>query len=524
MTPNRLVTALENIISETSDTSLEKKLKILLVGAEAMPYAKVGGYSSVLLYLARALNNLGHDVRIFMPKFGFIDQTEMYELEMVVEGLKVPTDSTVEEHLICNVKSHVNQYGITTYFLENMEYYEKRANVYGYSDDPIRWGLLCRGALEFIAKEEFIPDVIHTNDWHTGLVANYVKTVYKQHPVISKIATLHTIHSIGHQGFTVPQNVSELDYDDGQTGIPPILDGKFLKLNFMRRGIIYSDAVNTVSKTYAKEILTPEHGFGLNNLLLEVRSKLFGIVNGLDFEEFDPVTDKYIQTNYDIKTLDRRIKNKLALQDEMDLPVDEDIPLFGFVGRLDYQKGIDLIVNTLHQALKEYNIQFVQVGGGDENIVNMLKELKQRYPQKVGIHTYPNFVLPRLFFAGTDVLMYPSRFEPCGIVQLEAMRYGSIPMVRKVGGLVDTVTDFDTNTWEGTGFMLKEFNEMSLYGQIARVLELYKSKKVWRKLQVNAMSKDFSWDYSASEYGKLYEKTIVLKKKPYPKGQDLEES
>jgi starch synthase len=522
MAPNRIIDALENLILETPANVTGKR--ILIVGAEAMPYAKVGGYSIVLLYLSRALKNQGHDVRIFMPKFGFIDQQENYELEMLVEGLKIPTGSEVEPDLICNVKTHVNQYGITTYFLENMEYYEKRANVYGYYDDPIRWGLLCRGVLEFIKTKEFVPDIIHTNDWHTGLVANFLKTVYKKDTDLKDIATLHTIHSIAHQGNIVSQNTSELDYDDGQNALPGLLEDRFLKLNFMRRGIIYSDAVNTVSKTYAKEILTPEYGCGLDKLLLEVRSKLFGIINGMDYEEFNPATDKYIDTNFDIKSIDRRIKNKLALQDEMDLAVSEDTLLFGFVGRLDHQKGVDLIVKTLDQALKEYNIQFVQVGGGDEYIVDLLKNLKAKYPQKVGIHTYPNFVLPRLFFAGADVILYPSRFEPCGIVQLEAMRYGSIPMVRKVGGLSDTVTDFDSQTLEGTGFVFKEFNEMSLFGQIARAVELYKHKSIWKKLQHNCLLEDFSWDFSAKQYIKLYDTCQSLLIKPYPKSYDPLES
>jgi starch synthase len=519
MASKKIINALENLISEVSESTVspERKLKILMVGAEAMPYAKVGGFSSVILYLSKALYEQGHDVRIFMPKFGFIDQQNNYDLEMLVEGLQVPTDNDVEPYLTCNVKMHKNQYGITTYFLENMEYYEKRNNVYGYSDDPIRWGLLCRGALEFIKKAIFLPDVVHTNDWHSGLVSNYIKTSYKTDNQIAKIATLHTIHSIAHQGHIVPQNVSELEYDDGQSGIPSLFDTKFLNLNFMRRGIINSDAVNTVSKTYAKEILTEEFGEGLDKLLLEVRSKLFGIVNGIDYEEFDPSTDKYIQVNYSVTNLHRRLKNKLALQDEMDLPVDENIPVFGFVGRLDYQKGVDLLVNTLEHALKEFNMQFVQVGGGDSSLVDMLKDLKQKYPQKVGIHTYPNFLLPRLFFAGTDVMLYPSRFEPCGIVQLEAMRYGSIPLVRKVGGLVDTVFDFDSISLEGTGFILKEFSEMSLMGQIARVLELYKNKPLWLRLQQNAMRQDYSWNYSAKEYVKLYLRAIDLHAKPYPK-------
>jgi len=500
----------------------DKKHKILLVGAEVSPYASVGGFASVLAYLSRALLKMGHDVRLFIPKFGFIEE-EKYNLEMVCEGLEVPTEDEALPKLICNVKVTKDSSGLITYFLENHEYYEKRANVYGYSDDPTRWALLSRGALEFIRTcGDFIPNIIHYNDWHTGITGNYLKTVYKEDKVLSKISSVFTIHNLRFQGNFDHRYVSELDFDDGKSPVEPFFSPRLNTQNFMKRGILYSDAVNTVSKTYSREILTPDFGEGLDKLLLEVKSKLFGIVNGLDYEEFNPQTDNLIEKNYNLNNLSLRKINKTALQKEFDLPVSENTLLIGFVGRLDTQKGVDLIVQTLYHVLPDYDVQFVQVGGGEGALVDMLNHLKSTFPDKVGIHPYPNFTLPRLLFSGTDCVLYPSRFEPCGIVQIEAMRYGSIPVVRKVGGLADTVENFDSSKGTGNGFVFTDFNEFSLFGQIVRAVELYKNKKLWHKLMQNAMKTDFSWEYSAKEYVRLYERAISFKSKKAYKSRSIE--
>jgi len=441
----------------------EQPLKILMVGAEVSPYANVGGFSRVMAYLSRALRHLGHDVRLFMPKFGLIDE-EKYPMEMVREGLKVPTGQGEEPtHLICNVKKGQIAGAAPVYFLENMEYYEKRANVYGYSDDPLRWALLSRGALEFLKHSSWTPDVIHANDWHTGAVANYLQKSYGHNKKLSSIATVFTIHNLQFQGNFDHHNIPELDLDDGRAQIASFFSERLKKQNFMRRAILYSDVVNTVSETYSREILTPEYGEGLDRLLLEVRSKLSGIVNG---------------------------------------------PIFAYVGRLDAQKGLDLVGEVLLPFLKDFDAQFVEVGGGDGKYIEILKKLKEKFPHQVGIHPMSNFTLPRLVFAGSDILLLPSKFEPCGIVQLEAMRYGAIPIVRATGGLADTVEDFDPQTGRGTGFVFKNFDRWAFFAQVVRAFETFRHKKTWRKLQQNAMRKDFSWENSARAYTKLYERAI----------------
>lgn len=489
-----------------------KKLKVLMVATEASPYASVGGAGSVIAHLSKALVELGHDVRVFIPKFGLIDE-QRYPMDLVVSGLEVPTGSESTPTLICNVKSIKAETGVTFYFLENQEYYEKRANIYGYSDDPTRFLLLSRGALEFIKSGYFVPDVIHCNDWHTGAIPNYLSTVYSKDPVIKEISSVFTIHNLHFQGNFDHKHVSELNYDDGKSPIESFFSERVNYQNFMKRGIIYADAVNTVSKTYSKEILTPDFGEGLDKLLLELKDKLFGIINGLDYEEFNPATDTIIEKNYDLNHMEYRVQNKKAVQKEFDLEINPDKFLIGYVGRLDQMKGVDLAVKVLGNLLREYDVQFIEVGGGDWGIVELLNGLKTAFPKKVGIHPYPNFALPRLLFAGCDVMLNPSRFEPCGIVQIESMRYGAIPIVRNVGGLSDTVENFDSQKKTGNGFVFDDFNEYSLYGQLVRAHEIYKNKKLWGSLIKNAMQSDYSWDYSAGEYVKLYDKSHFLKYK-----------
>ncbi|MFW6143776.1 MAG: glycogen synthase [Patescibacteria group bacterium] len=495
-----------------------KNIRVLMVAPECTPYANVGGFSRVLGYLSREFVSMGVDVRVFMPKFGQIDE-EKYPMEMVVEGLHVPTGANGDgkDSLICNVKTYQVPGGAPVYFLENMEYYEKRANVYGYSDDPLRWALLSRGALEFLRCtdslddpeiKDWLPHVIHCNDWETGHIPNYLATVYKNDPRLMSIATVFTVHNLQYQGMFDHRNVSELDFDDGKSAIAPFFSERLGKQNFMRRGIMYADVVNAVSKTYAKEILTPEFGEGLDKLLLEVRSKLFGVVNGIDYDEFDPSNDKLIAQNYDVDHIEKRSANKLALQEEFDLPQSEDTFVLGHVGRLADQKGLDLTCQAMWPFLKDFDAQFVVIGDGDSEYKESLRKLKEEYPDKVGLHLMANFTLPRLVFSGADVMVLPSKFEPCGIVQLEAMRYGAIPIVRAVGGLADTVENFDSRTGEGTGFVFQDYDKWGYFAQLVRAYENFQRPNIWYRLIEQAMSQDFSWKHSAEEYLELYQKAI----------------
>ncbi|MCK6462279.1 MAG: glycogen synthase [Candidatus Pacebacteria bacterium] len=483
------------------------KLKVLFVASEAAPFAKAGGLGSAVHSLTRALARLGHDARVMLPFYGSIDRAAC-PTRMVFERLEVPNNDS--EMIICNVKAFASENAaVPVYFLENQEYYEQRANIYGYADDAARWALLCRGTLEFIRfYKDWRPDVIVACDWQTGLIPNYLKTKYKDNPFLKDIAAVFSIHNLSYQGVFDHRFVSEMDYDDGHSPVPEITDPRLLKINSMRRGIIYADAVNTVSPTYAKEITTLEYGELLDGLLQERRSRLFGILNGIDYETYNPETDPNVEIKYNSKKLGERAKNKTALRHKFNLPEKpDDVFLLGLVSRLTEQKGIDLLMEALPPLLDNFNFQLVVVGTGDSKYLSFFTELGKNYPN-VATHLSFDNVLPRMVFAGADAVIIPSKFEPCGLTQMEAMRYGAIPIVRKTGGLADSVSDYDPVFKKGTGFVFEKFNGYSLFGAVVRAMENHKHQKIWQKIQKNAMSADFSWDKSAAEYARLFAKAI----------------
>ncbi|MBU4223710.1 glycogen synthase [Patescibacteria group bacterium] len=487
---------------------LFRKKKILFVATEASPYTKVGGLGEVMYSLPKALVELGHDARVFIPKYGKIDE-KAYEMKTVIEKLNVPAGDEQGQTLLCNVKIHRIEGQAPAYFLENMEYYEKRANEYGYSDDPTRFALLSRGAIEFVKNYgEWTPDVINFSDWHTGFGANYLATEYKNDPKLSKIATVFSIHNLCYQGNFDHRYVSDLDYDDGKSRIPSLFDQRLAKLNGMRRGIMHADIVNTVSEKYAQEILTEEYGEKLDQLLKESRWKLSGVLNGLDQESYNPKTDTFISQNYDVYSIDKKRDNKIALQKELGLPIDPEIPVICMVTRLDSQKGLDLIGQIMEPIMDNLRVQFVIMGGGDGGYREYFEKLREKYPASIGAHLMFDFNLPRLFFAGSDMILVPSRFEPCGIVQLEAMRYGTVPIVRATGGLADTVVNFDPDSNEGYGFVFEKYDSLALYTQIVRAVEIHKNKKIWNTLVKKTMRMDFSWKVSAEKYIGLYRKAM----------------
>ena len=488
-----------------------KNLKILFVASEAGPFAKVGGLGEVMFSLPRSLRRLGHDARVMIPRYLSVDQ-EKFNLKTVMEGLKVPTGGEYEP-LICNVKMFDSAEADSnspapTYFLENEEYYEKRANVYGYSDDSIRWALLCRGALEFVKASEWKPDIIVASDWQTGLIPNYLHTTYKEDQDLKNIAVLFSIHNIGFQASFDHHFITEMDYDSGQAEIPSIYDPKFLKLNFMRRGVMYADVINTVSPTYAQEITTPEYGEMLQDLLAERRGILYGILNGIDYEEWNPATDDNLNFKFNHKTLTERDKNKAVLQRKFNLPEDEHAFLIGIVSRLVDQKGFDMLMTCGDSLLNNFNIQLIVIGAGDGKYITFFEELRKKHPNKLGIHLSFDAILPRLLYGGADAILIPSKYEPCGLIQMEAMRYGAVPIVRKTGGLADSVQDFDLEKNTGDGFVFENYDDYALLGTIIRAMEINKHKVIWKKMQERAMKKDFSWDRSADEYAKILNRAI----------------
>jgi starch synthase len=491
-------------------------LKVLFVSAEVAPFSKQGGLSQVSYFLPQSLRRRGVDVRIFTPKYGTgVDRD--FDLKMLIEGLKVPTGSTSEKdgpaELVCNVKQIRldGEAPLTVYFLENMEYYEMRNNVYGYSDDHIRFGLLSRAALEFMKRGEFVPDVVHCNDWHTGYLVNFLDQEREESADLQKMAALMSVHNT-YQGNFDYNRASVMDFDDGKSRLAPFFSDRFLKQNALKRGVMHADRINTVSEKYARELLDERYGGGLHQLFRELRGKMSGVLNGLDYTEFDPATDTIIKQNFSLENLEARAANKLELQREFDLEDDPDVPILAIAGRVDSQKGMDLVHETIEFVLEEFEVQLVVSGPSDTKYQRFFESLEREYRGRVGTHLMSDFLMPRKIFAGADIILLPSYYEPGGIVAIEAMRYGCVPVVRAVGGLADIVVDYDPTHERGTGFAFKEFKEQSFLVAVVRALEAYKRKSCWNGLVQRAMEQDFSWDNVAKHYVDLYGRTIAYRR------------
>lgn len=493
--------------------NFKEPVKVLFVAAEAAPFVKVGGLASVMDSLPRSLRALDCDARVMIPKYLPIEGK--YDLATVMEGLKVPTGNTEgEAELICNVKKFTplkDTDPVPTYFLENEEYYEKRSNVYGYADDPIRWALFCRGAIEFVrSHKDWKPDVIVACDWQTGLIANYLRTEYRDDPTVNKIATIFSIHNLTFQGMYDHRFVQEMDYDDGHSPVPAFESDRLNKINCMRRGIMHADMVSTVSPTYAREILTPDYGELLDGILRERRNVLTGILNGIDYKIWNPESDPYIMYPYSRDDLHGRARNKAVLQERMGLESNKDAFVIGIASRLTKQKGFDLFMPIANTIMQELPVQLAVVGTGEADIMGFFNDLASKYPRRVATHLAFDGVLPHVIFAGADAALMPSQFEPCGLTQMEALRMGAVPIVRKTGGLADTVKDYDPDKDTGTGFVFERYDSDSLMIALIRAFENFRNKKEWTKIQTRGMSENFSWHESAKRYVDAFNRAIDL--------------
>ncbi|HSW69201.1 MAG TPA: glycogen/starch synthase [Gammaproteobacteria bacterium] len=495
-------------------------MNVLFVSAEVAPFVSVGGLSQVMYFLPKALRDLENDVRVFTAKYGTMDRSLLEnKMELATEfaQLNVPVDEseTNGKNLICNVLEYKDkETDATTYFLENREYYELRANVYGYKDDHIRFGLLSKGCLEWLYQIQMTgnwwPDIIHCHDWHTAYLIDYIKRTPRYAGVFKDVPVVLTIHNLSMQGNYDFKYGDKKDYDDGSIPLESILSSKFQAQNPLKRGLLFADAVNTVSPTHAVEVLTPQYSEGMDEVLHKVKVKVTGILNGLDTEKFDPLTDKNIKKKYDAKSfVNARIENKKQLQKLFDLPIDATRPLLSFSGRLVEQKGLDLILDVLPHLFNERpDVQMVFLGAGNERYRLELTVLQKQFPNQLGLHLRPDFSLPRKIFAGADMMLVPSIFEPGGIIALEALRYGCVPLVRRTGGLNDIVSDFNPNAKSGNGFSFKNIDSWALYGAIIESLTIYAVPALWNTLVKNCMKSDFSWNFAAKEYDSWYKRVV----------------
>lgn len=468
---------------------MKNKLKILMASAEIAPFAKVGGLADVVGSLPSALKKAKCDVRVIMPLYGVIDRKK-FGLKKIVSNLEIFSGNKIEKINIW--ESRFPGTSIIIYFIDHKKYFGKNKVYFGNNSE--RFLFFSLAVVHSISSIKFKPNVIHCHDFHTALITNIIKVSQKYNGYMKDIKTVYTIHNLNYQGKSetellttgnLTKNSLKSLTRDAQNG----------DINFMVQGIINADAVNTVSETYSKEIATESYGAGLENIIKLNKNKIVGILNGIDVDFFNPKTDKFIKKKYSVSSINDKLENKLYLQKMLGLPQDKNILLVGFVSRLAWQKGIELINKNL---IANSNCQFVFLGTGQKEYEKYFKKLEKEYPNKVSANIMFDIKIAQQIYAASDVFLMPSRFEPCGLGQMIAMRYGTVTIARSTGGLNDTIDN-------KVGFKFKKFNAIEFENVFNKALDLYYNKpKDWNKLVSNCMKKDFSWNKSGKKYLKLY--------------------
>ena len=470
------------------------KLKVLFVASEAVPFAKTGGLADVIGSLPQELKKQGIDARMAMPYYKGVDNCHVQKQGKWIESQGVFEFAG----------------DVITYFIENDHYFHRDA-LYGYDDDNERYAFFCRKVLNMIPHIDFIPDIIHCNDWQTGPICLLLKDHYKQDPLYTDIKTVFTIHNIQYQGLFGRRSLDVLGISHSYFNPDSI---EFYEcVSYMKAGIVYADIITTVSPTYAKEIQTSTYGYGLDGILRKRAHVVYGIINGIDEEKYNPATDPSLYVNYSLNDLKGKKENKQKFQEEFGL-AQEDKMIVAIITRLAVQKGLDLFHHTVEgvwmmDKLMEQDIQFVLLGTGEPEYEDMFRHLADKYPGRVSTNITFNEALSHKIYAASDVFLMPSLFEPCGLGQLIAMKYGSVPVVRKTGGLRDTVIHYDEGTKMGTGFEFEEYSGYWLYHKINEAYKLYTEKpKEFEQVRVNGMGSQFGWAKSAGEYIQLYQELM----------------
>lgn len=477
-------------------------IKVLFAASECEPFVKTGGLADVIGSLPNELRNYGVDVRVIIPKY--IQIPEHFRNQM-----KHITNFNVRlgwRNQYCGIEELVYR-GVTYYFVDN-EYYFSRDEIYCSWDEAERSAYFCRAVLEALPHIPFKPDIIHCNEWHTAPICALLKEQYHTDAFYENIRTFLTIHNLRYQGVFHKEVLSDL-LNLGEECYSQDKFEHYGNVNFLKGGIAYADLISTVSETYAEEIQTPDYGEGLDGIVRKRRDDLYGITNGIDYQIYNPNCDPYISANYS-KTTGKAFQNKLKLQHLLNLPEREETPIICIVSRLVPEKGLELVMEILDELLT-MDVQFIVLGTGDEEIENFFNNKAAHYKDKLSTNLLFDSSLAHKIYAGSDFCLMPSMYEPCGLSQLIALSYGTIPIVRETGGLNDTIQSFNEYTNKGNGLSFKNADSKDMLYTIRRGLELYHDKQKWNTFIKNAMNCDFSWRNSAQKYISLYK---YLEEKP----------
>ena len=490
---------------------MEPKLKIMMIASEAVPFAKTGGLADVVGALPGALQTLGHEVIVVMPKYASIDYVR-YGLNPFLSILGVWMGDNQEWASV-----HLSELGgVRFYFIESQKYFDRwglyhDANYNDYLDNPRRFGFLSRAALQLAQDIRFIPDIVHAHDWQTALAPAYLKIWHWNDPMLGQTASVLTIHNIAYQGVYDAKDYPYLGLQWGNFTSDKFED--FGRVNFLKGGIVYADAVNTVSPAYANETRTPFGGMGLAPYLNNKGPNYVGILNGCDYEQWNPATDPLIPARYTAKDLSGKAINKAELQRRFGLEVNPNIPLIGSISRFAAQKGMGLLASMIESAARDMIVQFVFLGSGEKSLEDYYGNLPGRFPGRIGSFIGYNNELSHLIEAGSDFFVMPSMYEPCGLNQMYSLKYGTPPIVRATGGLDDTVENYNEVEGVGTGFKFWEPNPAALYYTIGWAVSTYYDRpQHLQKMIQSGMAQDFSWERSARAYEALYRQSLQNKR------------
>jgi starch synthase len=478
-------------------------VRIAFLSSEVAPFAKSGGLADVAFSLPKTLSKLGQEPRVFMPLYAQVDHARHGlrplggPVEILLLGQRVPFMLLTAE--LPGTETPI-------YFIDCPRFYDRPTLYTNDTDEPLRFLYFSRAVFETCQRLGFSPDILHANDWQTALVPLLKKTLYGWDRLFQSSRTVLTIHNIAYQGVASAGVADAIGIDRGVFDAADLRAGL---VNFLKTGIVHADRLTTVSPTYALEIQTDAQGYGLDPVLRSRARDLTGILNGVDYDEWDPSKDRFISARYSARSLHRKTKNKEALLERLGLPYSEAVPLAGMVTRLSYQKGIEILFESLPLVLARQSLQLVVLGTGETKYEDFFEGLQARYPGSVRFVRGFNEELAHWIEAGADLFLMPSRYEPCGLNQMYSLRYGTVPVVRRTGGLADSVRLFDPATGEGTGIVFDHFNADAVVWALEAGVGLYRDPGVWRRLVLNGMNEDFSWDREAGRYLAIYRELLI---------------
>jgi len=482
-------------------------MKTVILSSEVAPFAKTGGLADVTGALPKFLSKLGLEIRVIMPLYQEVKKKGL-NLKKVIDNHPMDWGGSLENFSVFEYQEG----SFRAYFIEKDDYYH-RDYLYGipagdYPDNGQRFAFFSKASFETLKQLNFSPDILHCHDWQTSVALAYLKFIYSDDFFFKGTRSLFTIHNLAYQGLFEKEVLSQIGLPDHLFNLE---DMEFYgRVNFLKAGILYSTAVSTVSPRYSQEIQTPELGYGLDGLLRKRSKALFGILNGVDYSSWNPATDKLIFAPFAPEDLRGKRECKRDLLNLFQLPSqDMDVPIAGMVSRLASQKGLDILCESLEEMFK-LGVYLVILGTGDEKIQNILKSTKGKYPTHLGLKIAFDDAVAHKIISGSDLLLIPSRYEPCGLTQMYSLKYGTIPVVRATGGLDDSIQEFDGNKLEGNGFKFEDYSAEALLAALKKAYSLYHQKEKWQNLIQNALSCDFSWDKAAGEYLSLYKKLFSI--------------